>query len=129
MPRPTFFQLEFRTILIIIASLVLVLLVVAYILFQARFLIAGPQIVLGHEPGTTHNTRTITLSGTAYNITHLWLNDRPIFTDEVGHFRETLVLENGYTIATLKARDRFGRETRVERPFVYMPVSIISNDL
>lgn len=120
---------EFRTILIIIASLLTICVIVAYIVFQARFLIAGPQIVLTAEPATQHNTRTITLTGTAYNITHLWLNDRPIFTDESGHFSERLVLENGYTIATLKARDRFGRETRVERPFVYTPVSIISHDL
>ncbi len=122
-------QFEFRTFLIVFGSFVIVFLVVGYIIFQARFLIAGPQIVLTSELPTKHNERTVYLSGTAYNITHLWLNDRQIFTDENGHFSQALVLENGYTIATLKARDRFGRETRVERPFVYTPVSIVSNNL
>jgi hypothetical protein len=123
---PSFFRrFEFRTVLIVLGSLTLLLLITGYILFQARFLVAGPQITLTAEPGVQHNVRTITLTGTAQNITHLWLNDRQIFTDETGNFSEALVLENGYTIATLKARDRFGRETRVERPFVYTPASII----
>ncbi len=123
---PSFFKrFEFRTVLIVLVSLTLLLLITGYVLFQARFLVAGPQITLTAEPGVQHNVRTITLTGTAQNITHLWLNDRQIFTDETGNFSEALVLENGYTIATLKARDRFGRETRVERPFVYTPASII----
>ncbi len=117
----------FRYLLIGLGSLVLIVLIIGYVLFQARFLIAGPQIILSAEPPTHHTTRTITLSGTAFNITHLWLNDRQIFTDEAGHFKEALVLENGYTVATLKARDRFGRETRVERPFVYSPASLYIN--
>ncbi len=121
---PRQFAFEFRTFLIVLFSLLLITMTVGYILFQARFLIAGPQISLINEPNIQHNVRTIHLEGTTHNITHLWLNDRPIFTDESGHFNEALVLENGYTIATLKARDRFGRETRVERPFVYTPASI-----
>lgn len=120
----TTFTFPFRTALFVLSAFVLVLLIIGYVTFQARFLIAGPQISLSEEPAIHHTTRVITLAGTAYNITHLWLNDRQIFTDEAGHFREALVLENGYTIATLKARDRFGRETRVERSFVYTPASL-----
>lgn len=126
-PNSTFSRLEFRTILIIVGSLVLISLIAGYVLFQARFLVAGPQIVLTAEPATQHNVRTVTLSGTAHNITHLWLNDRQIFTDEAGHFEEALTLENGYTVTTLKARDRFGRETRVQRSFVYTPASVIKS--
>ena len=116
-------RLEFRTILITIGSLVLALAAISYIIFQARFLIAGPQISLINEAAILQNNRVVTLEGTAVNITHLWLNDRPIFTDEIGNFKEALVLENGYTIATLRAKDRYGRETRVMRPYVYTPVS------
>ena len=126
-PRLSLPIFEFRTILITFGSLILVALTAFYIIFQARFLIAGPQIVLTNEAPTAQNTRVIALSGTAYNITHLWLNDRPIFTDEAGHFKEALVLENGYTIATLRAKDRYGRETRVERPYVYTPASFNKN--
>lgn len=96
--------------------------------FQARFLIIGPEIVLENEPSVQQNERIITLSGTARNITHLWLNDRQIYTDENGHFKEALVLGNGYTITTLKAKDRYGRETKVVRSFVYTPASIIKSN-
>lgn len=115
---------ELRTLLKVLASLIVLGLVLSYILFQARFLVAGPQIVIKDDLTVQHNERTIYLSGTAQNITHLWLNDRQIYTDESGNFSEALVLENGYTIATLRARDRFGRETKIERPFVYTPASI-----
>ena len=98
-----------------------------YILWQARYLIAGPQITLEAEPARIGNERIITLSGTAENISSISLNGRQIFTDTHGRFAEALVLENGYTIATIAATDRYGRTTTVTRPFVYQPASIISN--
>ncbi len=117
-----------RSILKIIVTILVLGLIVLYMTFQARFLIIGPEIVLENEPSVQQNERIITLSGTARNITHLWLNDRQIYTDENGHFKEALVLGNGYTITTLKAKDRYGRETKVVRSFVYTPASIIKSN-
>ena len=119
--------LELRHVLKIVGVAILLTLIVAYVIFQARFLITGPQISLTNEPATQHNERVVTLTGETHNITHLWLNDRPIFTDENGNFEEALVLENGYTITTLRASDRYGREAKLERSFVYTPASIIKN--
>jgi hypothetical protein len=118
-------RLELRSVLTIIGGIILLGIIVVYVAFQGRFLITGPQIVLMTEPAVQQNERVITLEGKAFNITHLWLNDRPIFTDEQGYFKEALVLENGYTITTLRAKDRYGREKRVVRSFVYTPASII----
>lgn len=114
-----------RTILKYVALVGAIMLVGLYALFQSRFLIIGPQIVLNSELGTTHNERRIFLEGTAYNISRLWLNDRQIFTDAQGSFKEALVLENGYTVATLRAEDRYGRESNIEQSFVYTPASFI----
>lgn len=97
-----------------------------YTLFQARYLIMGPQIVLIEQPPFLNNERQIHFSGTAFNITHLWLNDRQIYTDADGNFTEALVLENGYTVATLRAEDRYGRITTVRQPLVYVPASFTS---
>lgn len=97
----------------------------AYIAFQARFMIVGPQITLDTEPAAVQNSPTVTLSGTARNIAKISLNGRAIFTNQAGYFNEALVLENGYTVATMKATDRYGRETSVVRSFVYTPTSII----
>lgn len=121
-------NIDIRTILKALFIFLFLCLIVAYVLFQARFLITGPEITLKSEPNTQQNERIIILEGSARNITHLWLNDRQIYTDEQGNFREELVLENGYTITTLKAKDRYGRETKVVRSFVYTPASIIKSE-
>ncbi len=114
-----------RNLLLVVLSVSFAALLGTYLIFQARFLILGPQITL--EP--THigrvNQPVVTLRGDARNITRLWLNDRPIFTDRTGRFEEALVLENGYTIATLTAEDRYGRRTELEREFVYVPATIV----
>jgi hypothetical protein len=107
-------------VLIISLSLLCVLL---FIIFQARYLIVGPRIVLDEVITGPQNERQIFLTGTAFNISRLWLNDRQIYTDTEGHFNEALILENGYTIATLKAEDRYGRMTTVTSPLVYAPAS------
>lgn len=118
-------DIPFRTVIKFAFGLVVSLLVLAYVVFQARFLIIGPQIVLTEELDVTQNQRQVFLTGHAFNISHLWLNDRPIFTNAKGDFKEALVLENGYTIATLRAEDRYGRETKVSRSYIYTPACFI----
>ena len=65
--------------------------------------------------------RTVTLTGNTHNIVKLTLNGMEIHTNEQGAFTRILLLENGYTIMTLQAQDRFGRETSVVREYVYVP--------
>jgi hypothetical protein len=91
---------------------------VIYVLFQARFLLAGPQIFTASLP-TASEERLIVLEGQAKNIIRMSLNGRQIYTDKDGHFKEALVLENGYTVATLQAEDRYGRITTHTQEFVF----------
>lgn len=97
-----------------------------YIVYQARFLLIGPQIALIQEVQMRQNVRQVTLNGTASNISRLWLNGRPIFTDRNGDFAAAVILENGYTVTTLMAEDRYGRTTTITRPFVYTPASFVN---
>jgi hypothetical protein len=101
-------------------------LIIVYILFQARFLIAGPQVTLIDEPASIQNNQVVNLRGQAQNISRISLNGRQIFTDKAGYFDEALVLENGYTIATIQVTDRYGRQERIVKQFVYTPTSIIN---
>ncbi len=117
--------LTFRTVVKFTIVGIGLFIVLIYLTFQARFLITGPQIEITEEPSLLQNERQIFLTGAAYNISHLWLNDRPVYTDAQGKFKEAIVLENGYTIATLRAEDRYGRETTVTQPFVYAPMTFI----
>lgn len=109
-----------RTILIYSFAGICVLGFIVYVLFQARFLLAGPQIFL--DPiGSAQTERLLTLQGQARNITRITLNGRQIYTDKNGYFKEALVLENGYTVATLWAEDRYGHITSRTQTFVYTP--------
>jgi hypothetical protein len=74
-------------------------------------LILGPQIsILYPSNGEVVASSLITIEGRVKNISHISLNDRPIFTDEKGAWSEKLIVSPGTSIITVKASDRFGRE-------------------
>ena len=125
MKFPTTERYSFRSLIKYWLIVLVSILMLSFIIFQARFLIMGPQITLKEIPSNPLNDRHITLKGTAHNISRIWLNDRPIYTDAEGSFEEAIVLENGYTIATLRAEDRYGRMTTVTKELVYVPASVI----
>jgi hypothetical protein len=104
-----------------LAILGLVLMVVGYVHFQARNFIQGPAISLDGEYSPVQHERRLTLHGNAENIVKLSLNGKEIHTDKEGVFTHELVLENGYTIMSLTAEDRFGRMTSIVREYVYVP--------
>lgn len=111
-------RITLRLILIYMCIALCVLAFVMYVLFQARFLLAGPQIFVTEAP-TASEERQVVLEGQAKNIIRMSLNGRQIFTDKHGYFKEALVLENGYTVATLQAEDRYGRITNHTQEFVF----------
>ena len=88
------------------------LIIVGYSLFQAQKLIYGPIIdVYTPENGATYNQTLIEIEGRAKNISHINLNDRPIFTDKTGYFKEKILLSPGYNIIKLSAEDKFNKYT------------------
>src|SRR3989344_3005573 len=94
--------------------------IIGYSLFEARFLIEGPIVtVTGPKEGEVATSSLIEITGKAQNISDISLNDRKIFIDEEGHFSEQLLLSYGYNILTLKAKNRFGRETKKVLEVVY----------
>ena len=105
---------------------ILVVAVASYFVFQARFLLQGPTITLTKEPDIVQTEPMVTIAGATENIVSLTLNGRTIYTDEAGNFEETLILENGYTIMTLRAEDRYGKERVLKQPFVYAPTELIT---
>jgi len=93
--------------------IVLFVLLVAYSLYQTRFLILGPQLwIISPLNGQTVEDSVVVIEGRAKNIAFISLNDHQIFTDEVGNWSETLIVSSGISIMTVTARDRFGRETK-----------------
>jgi len=93
--------------------IILFILLIAYSLYQARFLILGPQVwITNPQDGQTVENPIVIMEGRAKNIAWISLNDRQIFTDEGGKWGEKLIVSSGTSIMTVKARDRFGRETK-----------------
>ena len=99
---------------------IFVVVIFGYALFQARNIISGPVIkIQTPENGASLEHSLINIEGVAKNISHISMNDRQIFTDERGAFSEKLLLSYGYNIITIKARDRFGRETKETLKLIY----------
>ena len=92
----------------IILFLLLGLIILTYTLFQAQKLISGPIIdIYTPQNGATYSQILIEIEGRARNASYLNLDDRPIFTDKNGYFKEKLLLSPGYNIIKLDARDKF----------------------
>lgn len=104
--------LTLRTVLGSIIGLLFISAILGYVGFQARFLIAGPQITMLDIPPLTTASSTVHFSGKTANITHLRLSGRQIFTDENGVFNETAALTPGINVITIEAQDRYGRITQ-----------------
>lgn len=96
------------------------ILIVAYGLWNARNIIIGPEIIVltpSAESETTLNI--IAIQGVAKNVVFLSLNDRAIFIDQAGNFKEKLLLNPGFNIIRLYGRDRFKQETEKEIKVYY----------
>lgn len=91
---------------------ILGLVIVGYSLFQAQKLLTGPVIdIYTPQNGATYSQTLIEIEGRARNIAYLNLNDRKIFTDKDGYFKEKLLLSPGYNIIKLDAQDKFKKYT------------------
>lgn len=94
--------------------------ILGYSLFQARNIILGPVVKIQKpQNGASLNYSLVNIKGITKNISRISMNDRQIFTNGQGEFSEELLLSYGYNIITLKAEDRFGRETKKTLELIY----------
>ena len=99
---------SFRKRLIVAGCVIVLVLLVVYGAYQAREYLRGPRITIVQA---VKDGPLLRLEGTALRIAFLSLQGKQIFTDENGHWQETLLLLPGYNIVSIVARDRFGRTT------------------
>jgi len=92
-------------------AVLIVALVLSYGLFEARRLLAGPEIIIATPAdGSATSSVVVVVSGEAQNIAFLTINDSPAYTDESGHFVQLISPAPGVTVITVAAVDRFGRK-------------------
>ena len=96
-----------------------------YAYSQSREYLRGPVIMI-EEPqnGALSTTSVVSVQGSAHNAAFITLNGRQIFTDEQGRFHESLLLQEGYSIMLLEAKDRFGHRVEKRLELVYKPESV-----
>lgn len=103
--------------------IILGIIVLGYSIFQAQKILGGPKItLLSPINGATYTTALIEVKGVAKNASALLLNDRPLYTDKVGNFSDTLLLNEGYNIIKLEAKDKFGSETKKMVEIIYKQI-------
>ncbi len=88
------------------------LIILSYSVFQAQKIIFGPIIeIYSPQNGSTFNLALIEVEGRGKNISYINLNDRKIFTDKTGYFKEKILLSPGYNVIKLSAEDKFKNYT------------------
>ena len=93
-----------------------------YVLFQARFLILGPRVVIeSPRDAEVLTSALVTARGSVTNAAWITLNGKQIFTDEEGRWEEKLLVSPGTSIMTVRVRDRFGREREKSVRVIYNP--------
>jgi len=100
-----------RFIKFLIISIIL-LCVFGYTAYEIQKIVFGPKIeVISPINGSLISNPLTEVSGIAKNIKDISLNDKKIFIDEEGNFTEKILLSYGYNSITIKAGDKFGRNT------------------
>ncbi len=113
-----------KKILILIALVA----IVGYGVFEARRIIAGPELIIDSPTdGSATSTTLVTVMGRVQNISFLTINDKPAFADEQGRFVYRYSPPMGYTALTARATDRFGRKVEKRVTFnllTYCPLTV-----
>ncbi len=100
--------------------ILLLLGILGYTYFQMQNLVTGPVLTISEpQSGDVFTSSLVEISGAAKNISSISLNDRQIYIDESGAFKEKILLSKGYNIVTIRAEDRFGIETKEVLELVY----------
>lgn len=104
-------EINRQTYLKMIALGLLFVVIIVYGALKTRNVLLGPEISIDYpQSGSTILSPLVTVSGQAKRIAKIYFNDRKIFTDDTGAFKESLLLARGYNILEFKAEDGFGRE-------------------
>jgi hypothetical protein len=100
-----------KTTIKIFCSIFIGIIIVGYSLFSARHIIKGPTIVIETpQNGELIKDNFVEIKGKSQNLNYISLNDRQIFIDDAGNFKEKLILYEGENTLKLYGKDKFGRE-------------------
>ncbi len=109
-------------------SLVFIIAIIVYSVYQSRFLILGPGVTIEYpQDGMTLSSALLIVKGSVKNASFIYLNDKQIFINKEGIFQELLQAHEGYNILTLRAVDNFGRTRKETREYILKTLKTASS--
>lgn len=102
---------SFREKLKVWIFITLIILVLIYFTYRIFNYISGPRIhILSPVQGEIIKEDTFILEGNVKNAKNIYVNGREIAIDEEGNFKEELIAKSPYTLITVRAIDKYGKQ-------------------
>jgi cytoskeletal protein RodZ len=102
---------------LIVAGAIL-LLFLGYLFFQYRAAFIPPSLTITSPQADSTTSKEITVSGTADSTASVYVNNQPVTVTSNGEFSKRLTLFPGNTTISVRAENRFGKETVVQRNII-----------
>ncbi len=103
-----------------VALVLLILVTIAYFLFNLRGASQGPQILIDTPPrGVVVNQPVVELEGKVSNVAEITINGAPIQVKNNDMIKERFVLQPGENQFDLEAKDRYGHSTNKTIKIIY----------
>lgn len=102
----------------LIIGLLLLMIFLGYLLFQYRYQFIGPPLTVDSPKPNITSSQDVRVSGKTDSNATVLVNDEPVSLTIDGEFTKQLTLFPGRTTIIIKSKNRFGKETIVEREIV-----------
>lgn len=99
---------------LLLAGVILVLFL-GYLFFQYRAAFLPPSLTITSPEAETTTSKEITVSGKADSNATVYVNNQPVTVGSNGEFSKRLILFPGNVTISVRAENRFGKETVVQR--------------
>lgn len=102
-----------QTLILILAS---ILILAGYVLFQYRFILLNPPLsVSSPKAGSPISAKDITVVGKTDPNATVFVNNDAVVVNSNGEFMKKITAFTGKSVIVVKAKNRLGRETTIER--------------
>ena len=99
----------------VIISVLAVLLLSIFLLFQVRGILFPPSISLSSPIEGSEVSRDVRIVGKTDGTAVIAVNNEPVFVNTNGKFEKTIVLFPGKNVIIVKAKNRYGKESTLQR--------------
>ncbi|MEK7186245.1 MAG: helix-turn-helix domain-containing protein [Patescibacteria group bacterium] len=107
---------KFRIRQIALVAVLVIILLIGYISYQYRHVFLNPPLEISAPlEGATLSSSTISIEGKTDPSSTIYIEDEAVIVSENGDFKKEIVGFPGETTINIKAVNRFGKQTSVER--------------